>query len=103
MDFWETELKREVVVASPVENQEMLTYCFKWIQIMSELRCAMPEGFNYYQGDVEREQATVMDRMAQRIADTYADGETKCWSIFSLERHKLELIKEQRRLPKLSC
>lgn len=69
---------------------------------MTELRCAMPEGFNYYQGDVEREQIAVMNRMSQRVADASADDETKCWSIFSLERHKLELTKEQRRLPKMS-
>ena len=102
MEFWEAEVKRKIDPASPAENEEMLTYCFKWIQIMSELRCTMPEGFNYYQGDVEREQAAVMDSMAQRISDIHADDETKCWSIFSLERHKLELIKEQRRLPKLT-
>ncbi|KAG0556071.1 hypothetical protein KC19_11G023700 [Ceratodon purpureus] len=103
VEFWETELKREVVVASPAENQEMLIYCFKWIQIMSELRCTVPGGLNHYQGDVEREQTAVMDRMAQQIADTHAHDDTKCWTIFSLERHKLELEKERRRLPKLSC
>lgn len=103
VEFWEAEVKREVDVASPAENQVMLTYCFKWIQIMTELRCAMPEGFNYYHADIEQEQAMVIDRMAQRIAETYADDETKCWNIFSLERQKMELIREQHLLPRMTC
>jgi len=86
--MWETELKQEVNVASPAENHEMLTYCFKWIQIMTELRCAMPKGFNFYQDDVKREQAAVIACMAQRIAESYADDETKCCNIFSLEGQK---------------
>lgn len=90
-----SELEKETVdVASPAENEEMLTYCLKWIQIMTELRIASMVNFNPFDDKAAQEKVAVIERMDQKIAATSAEDETSCWNIFSLERQKLELVKE---------
>lgn len=94
-------LEYKVDVSAPAEAQEMLTYCLKWIHIMTELRCAMPHAFNTYDEDVLQEQQALMDSMDGKIADYPAEDESFCWKIFSLERQKQELVKEARGLPRI--
>lgn len=89
------ELEKETVdVASPAEDEEMLTYCFKWIQIMTELRIASMENFNPFDAKVAQEKVAVIERLDQKMAATSAEDETSCWNVFSLERQKLELVKK---------
>lgn len=65
-----SELEKETVdVASPAENEEMLTYCLKWIQIMTELRIASMVNFNPFDDKAAQEKVAVIERMDQKIAE----------------------------------
>lgn len=91
----------EISLETRLDNQEMLEYCFKWLHIMTELRCFTRHGFTDYEEQVHREQKHLNEFMDDKIAEiSQKSDETSCWDVFGLERAKQELVKEEKHLLK---